>query len=229
MSQYGGYCNPYYGEGSGSSFHNIDDFQPLHEYPRIYPNYQYPYDVNPSRSTPQSSYMQDHERSNDDHRNFLVPVNEYQVPTTTFPSGSYSIKGKERQSQDFVQSPHSGIQSMKGKERQYQDFEESLDGDKSRDKQTPLQDYEEIETDEDKILNPEVPITSPRRNVYLNCPQGGVNLSKARSAERKLITRRTGCKYEVSGRFSARTNLWSFCPRWMQNTHNHEPSPAIHH
>ncbi|KAI8458723.1 hypothetical protein BY996DRAFT_6500205 [Phakopsora pachyrhizi] len=152
MSQYSGYGNPYYGgyyypydnqtpyygydqpkyvtghaEGSGSSFHKIEDFQPPHEYPRIYPDYQSPYDINPSRSTPQSSYMQDHAISDDNHRNFLVPENEYQVPTTTFLSGSYSIKGKERQSQDFGQSPHSGIQSLKGKERQYQDFEESLD------------------------------------------------------------------------------------------------------
>ncbi|KAI8448150.1 hypothetical protein BY996DRAFT_6444614 [Phakopsora pachyrhizi] len=39
-----------------------------------------------------------------------------------------------------------------------------IDGDKSKEKQTPLQDYEEIETDEDKILNPEVPKTSPRRS-----------------------------------------------------------------
>ncbi|CAH7684594.1 hypothetical protein PPACK8108_LOCUS18867 [Phakopsora pachyrhizi] len=107
MSQYGGYGNPYYGgyyypydnqtpcyeygqpdyvtghaEGSGSSFHNIEDFQPPHGYPRIYPEYQ------------------NHARSDDDHQNFLVPEKEYQVPTTTFPSGSYSIKGKERQSQD---------------------------------------------------------------------------------------------------------------------------------
>ncbi|CAH7681801.1 hypothetical protein PPACK8108_LOCUS14451 [Phakopsora pachyrhizi] len=172
--------------------------------------------------------------------------NEYQVPTTTFPSGSYSIKGKERQSQDFGQSPHSGIQSLKGKERQYQDFDESVDGDKSREKQTPLQDYEEIETDEDKILNPEGPLKQhllrdfdtvgelkqwaqdwawsegftmsmknlkTNRNVYLKCSQGGY--------------KKTGCKYEVSGRFSARTNLWSLCARWLQNTHNHEPAPAI--
>ncbi|KAI8447905.1 hypothetical protein BY996DRAFT_6499781 [Phakopsora pachyrhizi] len=154
--------------------------------------------------------------------------NEYQVPTTTFPSGSYSIKGKERQSQDFGQSPHSGIQSLKGKERQYQDFDESVDGDKSREKQTPLQDYEEIETDEDKILNPEQHLLrdfdtvgelkqwaqdwawsegftmsmknlKTNRNVYLKCSQGGNNKYK-----------KTGCKYEVSGRFSARTNLWSF-------------------
>ncbi|CAH7673889.1 hypothetical protein PPACK8108_LOCUS8791, partial [Phakopsora pachyrhizi] len=75
---------------------------------------------------------------------FFVPEIEYQVPTTTFPSGSYSIKGKQRQSQDFGQSPHSEIPSFKGKERQYQDFEESLDGDKSKDKQTPLQGYEDI-------------------------------------------------------------------------------------
>ncbi|CAH7690896.1 hypothetical protein PPACK8108_LOCUS26360 [Phakopsora pachyrhizi] len=84
MSQNGGYGNPYYGgyyypndnqtpyyrygqpdyftghvEGSGSSFHNIKDFQPPHGYLRIYPEYQSPYDVNPSRSTPQSSYMQE--------------------------------------------------------------------------------------------------------------------------------------------------------------------------
>ncbi|CAH7673821.1 hypothetical protein PPACK8108_LOCUS8718 [Phakopsora pachyrhizi] len=85
--------------------------KPPHGYPRIYPEYQNQYNVNLSRSTPQSSYMQDHARSDDDHRNFLAPENEYQVPTTTFPSGSYSIKDKERQSQDFVQS----------KERQYQD------------------------------------------------------------------------------------------------------------
>ncbi|CAH7682441.1 hypothetical protein PPACK8108_LOCUS15343 [Phakopsora pachyrhizi] len=188
MSQYGGYGNPYYGdsaktsrqsgrgtahlsdkcalffhgdypydnqtpyyvyvqpdyvtghaEGSGSSIHNIDKFQPPHGYPRIYPEYQSLYDISPSKSTPQSSYMQDHARSDDDHRN-------------------------KRQSQDFVQSPHSEIQSLKGKERQYQDFKESLDYDKSRIKQTPLEDYEEIETDEDKILNPEVPTASPRRS-----------------------------------------------------------------
>ncbi|CAH7674751.1 hypothetical protein PPACK8108_LOCUS9683 [Phakopsora pachyrhizi] len=188
MSQYGGYGNPYYGgyytydnqtpfygygqpdyvtghaEGSGSSFHNFEDNQPPHGYPRIYPEYQSQYDFNPSRSTPQSSYLQDHARSDDDHRNFLVPEIEYQVPTTSFPSSSYSIKGKERQSQNFGQSPHSEIQSFKGKERQYQDFEESLDGDKSKERQTPLQGYEEIETDEDKILNPEIPATSPRRS-----------------------------------------------------------------
>ncbi|CAH7688357.1 hypothetical protein PPACK8108_LOCUS23311 [Phakopsora pachyrhizi] len=162
---YGGYYYPYdsqtpcYGfgqpdyvtghaEGSGSSFHKIEDFQPHHGYPRIYPEYQSPYDFNPSRSTPQSSYMQTMQ----------------EAQTTTFPNGSYSIKGKERQSQDFGQSPHSGIKSLKGKERQYQDFLESLDGDKSKEKQTPLQDYEEIETDKDKILNPEVPATSPRRS-----------------------------------------------------------------
>ncbi|KAI8449628.1 hypothetical protein BY996DRAFT_6487336 [Phakopsora pachyrhizi] len=116
MSQYGGYGNPYYGgyyypydkqtpyygygqpdyvtchaEGSGSSFTNFEDNQPPHGYPRINPEYQSPYDVNPSRSTPQSSYMQDHARSDDDHRNFLDPENEYLVPETTFPSGSYSI------------------------------------------------------------------------------------------------------------------------------------------
>ncbi|CAH7686614.1 hypothetical protein PPACK8108_LOCUS21291 [Phakopsora pachyrhizi] len=132
-------------KGSDSSLHNFEDFQPPHGYPRIYPEHQSPYDINPSRSTPQSSYMEDHARSDDDHRNFLVPENEYQVPTTTFPSGSCSIKGKERQLQDFGQSTHSGDQ----------EFEESHDGDKSRGKQTPLQDYEEKETDEDKILNPE--------------------------------------------------------------------------
>ncbi|CAH7687125.1 hypothetical protein PPACK8108_LOCUS21865 [Phakopsora pachyrhizi] len=213
--------------GSGSSIHNIEDFQPPHGFPRIFSVYQSPYDINPSRSTPQSSDMQDHARSNDDHRNFLLPENEYQVPTTTFPSGSYSIKGKERQSQDFGQSPHSGIQSLKGKERQYQDFEESLDGDKSKEKQTPLPDYEEIETDEDKILSPEVPTSSPRTNVYLKCSQGEVKLSKARSDERTSSTRRTGCKYEVSGRISTRKNLWTLCPRWMQNIHNHESAPAI--
>ncbi|KAI8450498.1 hypothetical protein BY996DRAFT_6494864 [Phakopsora pachyrhizi] len=276
MSQYGGYGNPYYGgyfypsdtqtpyygcvqpdyvtghaEGSGSTFHNFEDFQHPHEYPRIILN----------TKVHMISYMQDHARSDDDHRNFLVPENEYQVPTTTFPSGSYSIKGKESWSQDFGQSPHSEIQSLKRKERQYQDFEESLDGDKSKEKQTPLQGYGEIETDEDKILNPEIPETSPsrsglrdegllkqhplrdfdtvgelkqwaqdfawsqgfalsaksskpNRNVYLKCSQGGVNLSKARSAER------TGCKFEVSGRSSTRKNLWSLCPRLMQNTHN---------
>ncbi|CAH7688053.1 hypothetical protein PPACK8108_LOCUS22955 [Phakopsora pachyrhizi] len=164
MSKYGGYCNPYYGESSGSSFQNIEDFQPPHRYPRIYPKYQSPYDINPSRSTPQSSYMQDHARSDDDHRNFLVPENEYQVPTTTFTFCSYSIKCNKGQSQDFGQSPQSVNQSLKAKEGQYQDFEKSLDGDKSRDKQIPLKDYEEIETDEDKILNPEVPTTSQRRS-----------------------------------------------------------------
>ncbi|CAH7690579.1 hypothetical protein PPACK8108_LOCUS25968 [Phakopsora pachyrhizi] len=73
------------------------------------------------------------------------PEDGDEAPTTTFPSGDYSIKGKERQSQDFGQSPHSEIQSFKGNERQYQDFEESFDGDKSKEKQTPLQGYEEIE------------------------------------------------------------------------------------
>ncbi|CAH7690509.1 hypothetical protein PPACK8108_LOCUS25877 [Phakopsora pachyrhizi] len=134
MSQYGGYGNPYYGgyycpydnqtpdyvtghtEGSGSSFLNIEDLQSPHGYPRIYPDYQ------------------NHARSDDDHRNFLVSENEYQVPTTKFNSDSYSIKGRKRQSQDFNQSPHPGIQSLKGKERQYQDFEESLNGDKSKEK-----------------------------------------------------------------------------------------------
>ncbi|CAH7688243.1 hypothetical protein PPACK8108_LOCUS23179 [Phakopsora pachyrhizi] len=103
ISQYDGYGNPYYGgyyypydnqtpyygygqpdcvtghaEVSGSSFQNFEDIHPPHGYPRIYPEYQSPYDVNPSRSTPQSSYIQDHVRSDDDHRNFLVPENEYQ-------------------------------------------------------------------------------------------------------------------------------------------------------
>ncbi|KAI8455233.1 hypothetical protein BY996DRAFT_6458610 [Phakopsora pachyrhizi] len=105
MSQYGGYGNPYYdnqtpyygygqpeyvtghAEGSGSSFHNIEDFQPRHGYPGIYPEYQSPYDIN----------------LDDDHRKFLVPENEYQVPTTTFPYGSYNIKDKERQFHDFGQ------------------------------------------------------------------------------------------------------------------------------
>ncbi|CAH7666925.1 expressed protein, partial [Phakopsora pachyrhizi] len=147
QTPYYGYGQPEYvtghAEGSGSSFHNFEDNLPPHGYPRIYPEYQNPYDVNPSRSSPQSSYTQDHVRSDDDHRNFLDPENEYQVPTTTFPSGSYSFKGKERQSQDFGQSPHSDIQSFR-KERQYQDFEESLDGDKSKEKHTPLQGYEDI-------------------------------------------------------------------------------------
>ncbi|CAH7670698.1 hypothetical protein PPACK8108_LOCUS5421 [Phakopsora pachyrhizi] len=56
--------------------------------------------------------------------------------------------------------------------------------------------------------------SKPNRNVYLKCSHGGVSFSKARSAERTSSTRRTGCKYEVSG-------------RWMQSTHNHEPAPAI--
>ncbi|KAI8448160.1 hypothetical protein BY996DRAFT_8398029 [Phakopsora pachyrhizi] len=104
MSQYGGYDNPYYGgyyypndkqtpyygygqpdyvtghaEGSGSSFHNFEDFHPPHGHPRIYPEKQSPYEFSPSRSTPQSSYIQGHARSDGDHRNFLVPENEYQV------------------------------------------------------------------------------------------------------------------------------------------------------
>ncbi|KAI8442852.1 hypothetical protein BY996DRAFT_6541634 [Phakopsora pachyrhizi] len=57
--------------------------------------------------------------------------------------------------------------------------------------------------------------SKPNRNVYL------------KSAKRTSSTRRTCCKYEVSGRFSTRTNLWSLCPRWIKNTHNHEPAPAI--
>ncbi|CAH7670788.1 hypothetical protein PPACK8108_LOCUS5523 [Phakopsora pachyrhizi] len=133
---YYGYGQPDYvtghAEGSGSSIHNIDEFQPPHGYPRIYPDYQSPHDIYQSRSTPQGSYMQEYGRSSNNN----------------FSPDSYRIKGKERQSQDFGQSLDSGIKSLKGKERQYQDFEESLDG----------------ETDEDKILNPEVPKTSPRRS-----------------------------------------------------------------
>ncbi|CAH7683847.1 hypothetical protein PPACK8108_LOCUS17615, partial [Phakopsora pachyrhizi] len=159
MSQYSGYGNPYYGnfyysydnqtpyygysqpdyvtghaEGSGSSNHFIEYFQPPHGYPRLFLN----------------------KKTLKAHTCKTMQENEYQVPKTTFPSVSYRIKGKERQSQNFGQSPHSGIQSLKGKEMQYQDFEEK--------RQTPLQDSEDIETDENKILNPEVPTTSPRRS-----------------------------------------------------------------
>ncbi|KAI8453275.1 hypothetical protein BY996DRAFT_6519537 [Phakopsora pachyrhizi] len=211
MSQYSGYGNPYYGEGSGSSFHNFEDKLPPHGYPRIYPEYQTPYDVNTSRSTPQSSYMQDHARSDYDHRNFLDPENEYQVPTTTFPSGSYSIKGKERQSHDFGQSPHSEIQSFKGKERQYQDFEESLDGDKTTSprrsglryegllKQHPLRDFDTV------------------GEIKQAQNQTGISTS----TERTSSTRRTGCKYKVLGRFSTRTNIWSlFDHKELEMIHN---------
>ncbi|KAI8443180.1 Cullin family-domain-containing protein [Phakopsora pachyrhizi] len=168
--------------------------------------------------------MQDHARSDDDDRNILVPENIYQVPTTKLCSGSYCIKGKERQSQDFY-------------------FEESLDGDKSRDKQTPLQEYEEIETDEDKILNPEVPTTSPRRSglryeglLKQHLPRDfdtvselkqwaqdwawsqGFALSQDQLKEHHVQEKQAECM---------RTNLWSLCPRWIQNTLNHEPAPAI--
>ncbi|CAH7674824.1 hypothetical protein PPACK8108_LOCUS9753 [Phakopsora pachyrhizi] len=44
-------------------FHNIVDFQLPHGYPRIYPEYQIPYDTNPSRSTLQSSYKQDNAKN----------------------------------------------------------------------------------------------------------------------------------------------------------------------
>ncbi|CAH7673514.1 hypothetical protein PPACK8108_LOCUS8494 [Phakopsora pachyrhizi] len=87
---------------------------PLHGYPRVYPDYQSPFYINTSRSTPQSSYMQENVRSDNDHRNFLVPENKYQVTSTTVPPGTYSIKGKERH--------------LKGKERQYQEFEEKEQG-----------------------------------------------------------------------------------------------------
>ncbi|CAH7682183.1 hypothetical protein PPACK8108_LOCUS14940 [Phakopsora pachyrhizi] len=102
------------------------------------------------------------------------------------------------------QSPHSGIQSLKGKERWYEDFEESLDGDKSKERKIPLKDYEKIETDEDNILSLEawfqgfaltVKSSKTNRNVYLRCSQGAVKLSKARSAERISSSRRTGCRY----------------------------------
>ncbi|KAI8447001.1 hypothetical protein BY996DRAFT_6605939 [Phakopsora pachyrhizi] len=168
--------------------------------------------------------MQDHARSDDDHRNILVPENIYQVPTTKLCSGSYCIKGKERQSQDFY-------------------FEESLDGDKSRDKQTPLQEYEEIETDEDKIWNPEIPTTSPRRSglryeglLKQHLPRDfdtvselkqwaqdwawsqGFALSQDQLKEHHVQEKQAECM---------RTNLWSLCPRWIQNTLNHEPASAI--
>ncbi|KAI8448892.1 hypothetical protein BY996DRAFT_8413523 [Phakopsora pachyrhizi] len=178
---------------------------PPHGYPRRYPEYQNPYDINPSRSTPQSSYIQEHERSDDDNRNFLVPEKEYQVSTTTIAPGSYRIKGKEMQSQDFGQSHQSGIQNLKGKERKYQD--------NTLKKQIPMQDYEEIETDEDKILNPEVPTTSPWSSElrYEGLPN----------------SRRTGCRYEVSGLFITRTNLWSLSTRHLKSEHNHEASQDI--
>ncbi|CAH7682653.1 hypothetical protein PPACK8108_LOCUS15687 [Phakopsora pachyrhizi] len=81
MSQYGGYGNFYYGYGydqpdyvtghaevSVLSIHNIDEFQPPHGYPTIYPDYQNPYDIYKSRSRPQSSYMQENLRSDNYHR-----------------------------------------------------------------------------------------------------------------------------------------------------------------
>ncbi|CAH7670544.1 hypothetical protein PPACK8108_LOCUS5270 [Phakopsora pachyrhizi] len=164
MSHYIVYGNPYYGgyyypydnqtpyyryaqpayvtgqaEGLGSIFHNFEDFQPPRGYPRIYPQYQSPYDINPSRSTPQSSYMQDHARSDDDHRNLLVPENENQL--------QYQRQGKAV-SRLWSKSPLWNSMLERQGEAVYK----------------VLMDYEEIETDEDKILNPEVPTTSPRRS-----------------------------------------------------------------
>ncbi|CAH7683787.1 hypothetical protein PPACK8108_LOCUS17514 [Phakopsora pachyrhizi] len=83
------------------------------------------------------------------------------------------------QSQDFGQSPHSG----RGKERQ----------------QTPLQDFEEIETDEDKILNPEVP-RNHKGGLLKQHPLKDFDII----AERTYRLRRTGCKHEVSGQFITR-------------------------
>ncbi|KAI8456705.1 hypothetical protein BY996DRAFT_6585888 [Phakopsora pachyrhizi] len=79
MSQYSVFFNPYYGgyyypydnqtpyygygqpdyvtghaECSGSIIHNIDYIQPPHGYPRLYPECQSSYDINPSRSNLQS-------------------------------------------------------------------------------------------------------------------------------------------------------------------------------
>ncbi|CAH7687174.1 hypothetical protein PPACK8108_LOCUS21913 [Phakopsora pachyrhizi] len=149
MSQYIVYGDPYH----GGYYYPYDKQTSYYSYGQ--PNYitghaqkyiltkkKNPYDINQSRSTSQSSYMQEHGRKN-----------EYQFQTTTFLPASCSIKVKEGQSQEFGQIPHS-----------YQDFEESHDGDKSEESQTPLQDFEEIETDEDKILNPKVSTTSTRRS-----------------------------------------------------------------
>ncbi|CAH7689805.1 hypothetical protein PPACK8108_LOCUS24949 [Phakopsora pachyrhizi] len=259
-------------EGSGSSFHNFEDNLPPHGYPRIYPEYQslleddhfdLRLDLRMSkrigkdevvrkdneirrlnntawlmRRIPQSSYMQDHARSDDDHRNFLFQRMNTRSQQQHFPLAATASKAREGSLKDFGQSPHSQIQIFKGKERHYQDLKK---------KQAPLQGYEEIETDEDKILNPEIPATSPRRSDLRyegllkqhplrdfdtvgelkqwaqdwSWSQGlRCHFSKARSAERKSsIRRRTGC--------STRTNLWSLCPTGMQRTHNHEPAPAI--
>ncbi|CAH7683327.1 hypothetical protein PPACK8108_LOCUS16787 [Phakopsora pachyrhizi] len=75
-------------EGSGSSIHNIEAYQHPHGYPRLYADYQNPYYIYHLRSKPQSSYMHDHSRINNDPRKFLVPENEYQVPKTSIPPGS---------------------------------------------------------------------------------------------------------------------------------------------
>ncbi|CAH7666550.1 hypothetical protein PPACK8108_LOCUS905, partial [Phakopsora pachyrhizi] len=98
MSQY---CQtPYYGYGQPDYVTgHAEDNLPPHGYPRIYPEYQSPYDINPSRSTPQSSYMQDHARSDDDQK--------FPCPNNNISLWQLRIKGKDRQSQDFGQSPHS--------------------------------------------------------------------------------------------------------------------------
>ncbi|CAH7682460.1 hypothetical protein PPACK8108_LOCUS15389 [Phakopsora pachyrhizi] len=99
MSQHSGYGNPYYREdyyphdnqtpyyvygqpdyvtghqeGSGSSIHKNKKFLPPHGYPRIFPDYQNPYDIHPSRGPPQSSYLQEHGRIDNDNRNFLLLI-----------------------------------------------------------------------------------------------------------------------------------------------------------
>ncbi|CAH7687105.1 hypothetical protein PPACK8108_LOCUS21842 [Phakopsora pachyrhizi] len=161
------------------------------------------------------------------------------VKTTTTPPGSYSIKGKERHLKTLFK---------------YQDFEESLDGNKIKERQTPLQDYEDIEADEDKVLilksglkyegilkschikdfdaaqdwpwsqgfDLTVNSSKPNRNVYLKCSQGAVNLSKGRSAKRTSTSRRTGCKYEVSGRltFSVLSTHRRFDQKELEMIHN---------
>ncbi|CAH7687935.1 hypothetical protein PPACK8108_LOCUS22802 [Phakopsora pachyrhizi] len=173
-----------------------------------------------------------------------LQLNEYQVPTTTIPPGSYSLKGNKRQSQDFVQSPH-------------------LYADYSKERQISLQHYEDIETDEDKILNAKLPTTSQMSSgiryegllkkhpmkefdtvgelkqwakdcawsqefaLTLKCFHGGVNLSKATSAERTFSSRRTGCRYEASVLHSTRKTLWSLYPKWFRSEHNHEAATAI--
>ncbi|CAH7689302.1 hypothetical protein PPACK8108_LOCUS24353 [Phakopsora pachyrhizi] len=152
----------------------LDMQKPTNGYPRLCPEYQNPYDIHPSRTTPQSSYMQEHKRSNDYHRNFLVAQNEYQFLKTTISPCSYSIKGKELQ--------------LKGKERQYQNFEE----DKTLNpevptatlrrsglkyevlmKKNPLKDFDTIGKLKHWAWSQGFALTvkssKPNRNVYLKC------------------------------------------------------------